>query len=237
MSQNLSIDAADPNSLAMMLPDQLAEQAKALPIELLTQDEITLTTLVNPTEQQQRLKIQFWDEYELAIKNHRQMLVSNITFGVCTKEYLEEFCIAKRNVAWLISPRASYKIRIAELLDRGLKVISDIFDMDAEGKNAVNVRTLQLAALRMLDMRKHGGYTQRSEQKVLLKDITTPEESNAALDSKLPLGEGSVQDLEAQVRGLEDKIRVGKNQNGSLLNARYGKEPDTIDVTPPGKGT
>lgn len=229
----LVIDAADPLSLAIILPQPLADLVRALPKPLLIQDEKTLNTLVSPTEQQTRLKIQFWDEYENAVKNHRELMLGNIIFGVCTREYFLEFINKHRNVAWLIAPRPAYRLRVAELIERGLDCMQAIFEMHVTPKNQGTVRRLQMDALKMLDMRKHGGYTQRAEHKVLQRNIGVENTQN----SSVPLGEGSVEELQAQVRVLEHKIEVGQNQNGSLLNhGRSDEDGDNpsnpIDVTP-----
>jgi len=231
MSDNetlLVVDAADPRSLANILPVTLADRVRALPVELLKQDEVTLTTLVSPTPQQNRVKIQFWDEYEEAIKQKRMLSLANIIFGVCTKEYFLEFIRIDRNVAWLISPRPSYKVRVAELIEKGLDKVEEIFAIQMTGKNATVVGNLYLSALRMLDMRKHGGYTQRAESKILQLNKNLDGDSSKASGPAIT-GEGSVEELEAQIRELEKKVAAGKNQNGALLD---GQDSGIIDVTP-----
>lgn len=231
MNQPLVIDAADPLSLALVLPPELSDKVKDLPRELLIQDEETLTTMVRPSAQQKRIKIQFWDAYENAIKQNRVIILAEIIFGVCTREYFLEFVAPDRNLAWLVSPKPSYKLRVAELIERGLDVAEEILKMQPTPKNAISVRGLQLSALKMLDMRKHGAYTQRIEQKTLQKTI---HEQAPKAATGVVLGEGSVEELEQQVRELEDKIAQGKNQNGSLLNAGQtgGDSTAPIDVTP-----
>jgi hypothetical protein len=197
----------------MVLPEMLVSLVSALPRELLIQDEVTLTTLVNPSAQQGRLKIQFWEEYNQATKEGRRMLPSKVCFGVCTLEYFDEFVQSSRNLAWLISPRPSYQIRVAELIEQGLKAIEEIFTLKVDSKNVVAVKSLQLSALRMLDMRRHGGYTQRQEIKQLTRHV-----SEKAGGAPVLFGEGSIEQLEEQVRQLEERIEMGKNQNGSVLH-------------------
>jgi hypothetical protein len=223
MANNLVIDAADPNSLAMVLPVELADRVRALPHQLLVLDEQTLTTLIDPSLQQKRVKIQFWDEYEKALREARSVMLSNICFGVCTKEYLMEFTINVKCLAWLVSPRPSYKLRVAELIDRGMDCLERVFDLPTDGEKAVSVLRLQMDALKMLDMRKHGGYTQRAE----IKTQEIPVHGGA--NETAPLGEGSIEELEKQVVDLESRIQGGKNQNGSLLNVGSGV---AIDVSP-----
>jgi len=214
MQNTLQIDSADPQSLSQILPLEIADLVACLPEALLTQDEETLTTLVDPSSQQKRIKIQFWDEYELAIKQERKLLLGNITLGVCTREYFLNFTSGAKQLAWLISPRPSYRLRIAELIDRGLDAVEDIFNIIPTEKTEISVRNLQLSALKMMDMRRHGGYTQRQEIKSLNK--TTIETTTTTTDT-VNLGEGSIQDLEKQVLELESKIESGRNQNGALL--------------------
>jgi hypothetical protein len=220
-----ALDAADPRALATILPPELSERVRTLPRELLIQDEVTLTTLIGPTDQQKRIKIQFWDEYEDAMKQRRNIELAHIIFGVCTREYLLEFIRVARNVAWLVSPRPRYSVRVAELVDKGLDQIEEIFKLQATGKNTIAVRSLQLSALRMLDMRKHGGYTQRQE----VKSLALTKNLNDSPSTGAPTGEGSIEQLEAQVREMEARIAKGKNQNGALLDA---PRLDVIDVTP-----
>jgi hypothetical protein len=226
-SSALVVDAADPRSLANILPTCLAEKVREIPYEMMIQDELTLSTLVNPTDQQKRIKIQFWDEYEEAMKQKRPLALSNIVFGVCSKEYFLEFIRIQRNVAWLISPRPSYKVRVAELIEKGLNKVDAIFDIAMTDKNQVSVGQLYLAALRMLDMRKHGGYTQRIEQKSL--QLNKNLDHNPGDKGPAITGEGSVEELETQIRELEKKVAAGKNQNGALLD---GPHSEVIDVTP-----
>jgi len=220
------IDAADPRSLAEILPVELAEKVRELPAVLLEHDEVTLSTLVNPSDQQKRLKIQFWDEYELANRENRHLILSNIVFGVCTKEYFSRFLERAVNVAWLVTPRPSYKIRIAELIEKGLDQVEKIFllEPNKDGTNAVSIGQLKLSALRMLDMRKHGGYTQRIEQKSLVKEIKDDPKTQAGSPT-----ESSVEELEAEVAELERRIRLGKNQNGALLDVT---PVPVLDVNP-----
>lgn len=229
------IDSADPLSLATILPNPLADRVRSLPHALLIQDEITLTTLVDPTPQQTRVKLQFWEEYEAAVKQNRHLVLGNIIFGVCTREYLVEFVQSARNIAWLITPKPSYKLRIAELIDKGLDQIATIFDLPIPGANrkpleeppkpedVVRIYRLKMDALKMLDMRKHGGYTQRTEARILQKNIN--ETLPGAPDPDQPLNEDTVENLEYKMRKLEKRIEAGRNQNGSLLNQDPSDEP------------
>ncbi len=219
-SQPMVIDAADPRSLAQILPNEMATLVTQIEPRLLLQDEITLTTLIDATQTQKRIKIQFWDEYEAAIKDKRNIFLPNVIFGVCTREYFMEFLTHfadRRGLAWLLMPRPSYSLRVAELIEKGLDQIEQIFLMTANSKNEIGVRNLQLAALRMLDMRKHGGYTQRTEN----KSLTLTKDLDNNPQSSIPIGEGSIEELEAQVRELESKIASGKNQNGALLDVSH----------------
>jgi hypothetical protein len=160
------------------------------------------------------------------------MSLPAILFGVCTKEYFLEFTKANRNVAWLISPRPAYRLRVAELIDKGLDQVEKIFEIPITPKNTLSVRRLQMEALKMLDMRKHGGYTQRIEQKTLQRNINSSTPTNDPNQENL--GEGSIEELQMQVDNLQKRIEIGQNQNGSLLNTGPAVSDDTqpIDVTP-----
>lgn len=211
----ISIDTADPHALAELLPEPLKSLAATLPVKLLVQDEETLTQLVNPSEQQKRIKILFWEEYNAAMRQDRLIVIGNIIFGVCTRDYFLNFIDTPRNVAWMLSPKPSYQLRIAELIEKGLDCLEQIFKMDVTDKTAVSVRNLQMAALRMIDMRKYGGYTQRQETKTLSK--TEVHQIIDAPQTETPPSEESLDVLLVRLQELQLKVRHGSNQNGSLI--------------------
>lgn len=166
--------ADQPDSVLNVIPKELGELALALPDELFKLSENVLEKSAQVTRQDQRIRIQFWEEYERAHKVADQIDFGNViagtglpTWGV----YWEKLKSNQQLLAWLMQPPAHYRLQMKEAHQLGLKRLVDILDLplmkkDAKGNEVPDtaVALLILQAFKLVDQRLHGAVTQKIVQ-------------------------------------------------------------------------
>lgn len=189
-------------SLLGILPIQLEQAFRLVPKTLLEQDEVTLTTLCNPTEQMRMIRTRLWEKFPQYREKQTRLTIDTWTNGICYPEYLVNRANDNRFLAWVMTPLADYDNRITVLLEKGYQKMKEILDTPiidpATGKIDLKSAAMVLSVVKMLDMRKHGGYVQKIEEKSMQFHAS-------AKDAKEIFGsEGlSLEQIEARIRELE----------------------------------
>lgn len=126
----------------------------------------------NPTVH--RIRMLFWQEYDLAQAEVRQLEMWRVYKGVCDKEMLWRMCHEPKKLAWILCPTVSYMVHMQESLNFGLEQLREAlgadhtFEIEKNGKKItmVNTKLLEIKAkiVAMLDMRVKGAVTQKIEQ-------------------------------------------------------------------------
>lgn len=187
-----------------LIPTQLANKYRSLPLQAVEQDEKTLRTLLNPSEQQQMLRTRLWQllNERLGIPGAPQISSAELCRGVSNVEYLERAYTLPYLVAWLLCPTLNYETRVETLVEKSYDKMREILElplMDADGKVDTKVANLVMQVAKMVDMRARGNYTERIEQKSLTVNATA-KEAQALLGGKEVL---TLEQIEERIKLLE----------------------------------
>lgn len=200
------------NHILSTTPDEMHRFIMDVPLKLWDEEEVTLTTLTNPTRTQKMARSRFWKECDIIIDSRgdlNALSLYNVYRGLCTKNTVDKWFRSHTFVAWFFTHPADYEVLLDEALTHSLDRMREIIDLpititDADGNIKPNSTTINaiLAISKMLDMRKHGGYLQRIEEKSMHLHGTIPASQQGAA-----LADNSMDQIEAQIKEIEAKIQ------------------------------
>lgn len=206
---------SDPRSVINLVPPAVGEAmllaAKAKP-DLFGVDERTLWNTLRlsnkcPSPTDNRLRLKFWDEYDRAQAELKNIIISNVTPGVCSREYFtQNYLASPEKVAWLLCPPASYVVKMEEALAFGIEQLRDILELPTtspSGRVDTKLAELKAKIVAMMDIRVKGAITQKIEQKSMNINVQTSDKqvANRAL-------QGSMEDIEKRLRELKKRDKV-----------------------------
>lgn len=170
-------DAEDPRALVNKVPRALREAMERTLADygsLFDQDEQQFRRTLREngrhlTATDNRIRINFWLEYDRSVAEQRELNISTVVAGACARDYFyKSYVKDPYRVAWLLCPPASYQVIADEALTFGMEQLRDILGMDNyEKKNGLDVLNMNLLKLKvkiveMLDLRKNGGAVNRN---------------------------------------------------------------------------
>lgn len=180
-----------------LLPGSFAAHVLSLPLPLFKLPEETLATLCKPTRQQVQLKIRFHEGLLILQKEFMQnsahyanlhdagspqpqpiLDLAKVTSGICSAGLFRDWCGSKNFLAWFITPQPPQEVIISELLYTGISNLREILTLpiyDGDGKTLTSLVNTQLAIVKMLDARKNGAPTIKSEAKIMTQNIPAPQ--------------------------------------------------------------
>jgi hypothetical protein len=227
------LDPDNPNSLLNLCPT-LADRLRDLPPDLLNMPEPEFILAHVPDETDYRLKLRFWDEWQLAVLNgSAEIRLEVVYYGVCTQEFFEG-CVLSDPVrlAWMVTPPADYETSLQEVLYRGLARLKDIValpfvtrkqvfykgqpQLDHNGQPVFETKIDRgvIAEVRqviqMLSDRVHGAVVQRHQIQAQTTTLNLtpgqpPADALEALEAQLAVLEGKIRPLELQ-EGVIDAV-------------------------------
>jgi hypothetical protein len=183
--------------------------------DLMGLDERTLFRILrgdamSPTPTDNRIRLNFWREYDMAQTNGRKINVDAIHAGICHKTFFyNNYLTSPTRVAWLLCMPASYDTMMEEMLQFGVEQLRDILELpntDAGGK--LNLKLLELKAkiVALVDQRQKGGIIQRVEQKSMNLLVATTDKGVAQA-----MTENTMEALEKKMKELEARERRALN--------------------------
>jgi hypothetical protein len=195
--------ADDGRSLLEIVPSTFRDRILQLPEELLSMDESELLTEFEnkhikriPTVN--RLRIQFWTEYNLAQSQNRPVKLINIYSGVCTQPVFHKHLKNKLYLAWILCPPAKYEALTEEALIYGMEELRRMLDIpivgvDEEGNTCVDTKmaSIKVDIVKMLDQRVRGSVIQKTQN------------LNVNVSAKPTATADSVDELDRRIRELE----------------------------------
>lgn len=203
-------DRTNDRSIINLVPGKVAEAmlvaGKARP-ELFDLDEKALKRAVSPSPTDNRLRLAFWIEYDRAQAEQKNMNLSNVYGGVCTRFFFEEVWLkVPQRMAWLLCMPIAYDVALQESVAYGLDTMREILEMDHTTPRGVNAKLLELKVkvFAMLDMRLKGAYTQTLKN--LNLNVSTSDKQVAK-----HLASGSMEEVEARLKYLQKKERQALN--------------------------
>lgn len=173
------LDRANPLSLASLIHDPRFDAAVAnlqkkypdllgMP-ERQLKKEIRRLTGVGLSPDDTMIRMKFWIEYDVAMSEGRGMQVRKICAGVMGDHYFWDYLMKPTLLAWVLCPLPTYRQQLDAAVGTGMAKLLDFIELPVEdphtGKINVQLLNAQAKIIAMLDMRKHGAFTQKIEQK------------------------------------------------------------------------
>jgi hypothetical protein len=159
--------ADQPDSILEVIPEAVRDAVLRLPDELFALPPEELEAQAQVSRQDRRIRIQFWEEYEVAHRSLGQLDLSKVVVGSGVPSwpyYSEKLNRTPALLAWLVQPPAEYRLQMKEAGELGMQRLMDILELpqrNANGSVNTAVCLLQLQALKMVDQRLHGSITQK----------------------------------------------------------------------------
>lgn len=157
-----------------------------------------------------RIRVQFWLEYDTACAELRIMEPVRIYSGVCSLQAWYKMLSKPAKVAWMMLPPVHYINKMKAALDFGVDMLDDILKRkpeDYENENAqIKFMELQVKIISMLDQRISGAYTQKIEQKNMNLNIST---TDKAVGQAL-IG-NNMEEINRRIKELEKRERKAQN--------------------------
>lgn len=213
-------------SIYKYVPEDLLDRWMLVPVVYYEQDDVTMTTLLRPSEPERLLRKRFQNlvQGRGEAESTARISIYEWCVGICVEPYLIKILDGERGtkfLAWCSIPEPSYDSRVESLVTKAYARFEEIlaipFQKDVTDKEGNTERvmdkdamTLFMQAYRMLDMRAKGQYTQRVEQKTM--QVTGSMKDAAVLAGM------SVEELDKQIAKLE-------KQGAGLLT-----EPEVSEV-------
>ena len=163
---------------------KLVAALDAIPEEFLSLGERRLEHRIRHTKKDRifpralgLLKIRFWEEYRLAISEHRLMRCEDVFYGICLVEYWQKHVVENPlHLAWMIHPPTDELVAQKEIIALGMKKLRAVFDhpITKKGKNGELIPDIPLikemhAIVKTMQDRVNGSVIER---KAIEKRIT-----------------------------------------------------------------
>lgn len=227
----------NPNSVINLVPPYVQEILRQVNPEYLEKDENELRRVLKPTAIMNRLRINFWDEYDFAASTKRNMRMTKVYQGVCHVDYwLKHVCKNPVFFAWISCPPVNYELAMKDLLDESIRQLRRIVTADiVDGNGKMNTRAAEifLKAYALIDVKVHGMPILRSENKTL----------QVNMNHEIPVGEKSLpidENGQFTLEGVEQKLAELRKKQAELSQVAAPRGEGAgeellrlIDVTPP----
>ena len=236
------LDEDNPHSLINLVPKDFATRMKGIDKSYFEMSQVDLEKKVRPDDIMNRLKLRFWDEWQVALLSgvETKVEISSVYYGVCTEEYFYAKVLSKPKVlAWVITPPIDYVVTMRDVLRQGIERLSDIIrlplvqktpmkergeyvrDEDGEIMYVEKVDKAVLSEVskivKMLSERVHGAIVQRIDvsQKNLSLDLTpaTKRLLENPEDKSPELSNDDLQRLDAQLQHITSIIDVSPEED------------------------
>jgi hypothetical protein len=202
------INMVSPETQAAML------RAASLRPDLLGLDEDDLWQKLKeeakiPNATDNRLRLQFWLEYDEACNEGRRMMMKKVYGSICQTIVFHRMLERPERVAWLLTKPAGYEHQLKEALSFGMKRIRDILQTnptDVDKKDRHRLLELQTKIAFALDQRVNGAFVQKIEQKNMNLNINTDDKELAR-----HIQNGNIDDLNRRLADLERRERKALN--------------------------
>ena len=223
-SQYAAFDREDPRSVINLVPGAWRKIIERIPREWLSMSERELEAFVRPEPFVSRLRLAFWAEYEVAQMRVEKMSIHRMAMRLGVgAHYVSSAMRGTENMAWVLCVPGSYEMYLDEAVNYGLRRLrEEVLTMNITKDNgAVDPKAaeLLLKAIAFLDMRKHGGFVQRSEV-ANVKRLTDSSEPSMM----------SVEEIDEKIANLEKAVGKKLNPKEMLKEIELG-EKDYREVT------
>jgi len=196
-------------SLINLVTPVVRQAIEAVPEELVNiSEEELLERVPNPDNTTLQIRNMFWLEYDRARETRHMMDINMACVGVCAAELFYKYLLDPKKVAWIINPPRSYTADIDLLHTKALQQMYEIINlpnMNEHGFIDSKLLDIKNKIFMALDMRKHGGFVQRSMQITENRNVNTNTSSIAASYSE-SVGDMPDIDIDQKLKILEEEI-------------------------------
>ena len=205
------LSKSDPRSIFNLSPRELQVFLDAHVTELdleQTEESYVTTHGITPDPLVNRIRIEFWREYDRAQSQLRKIELSNIALGTGTPTNRVLSLLSKRhNICWVLIPPGTYENFLDEALQFGLtrlrkdilgaNLYTTVIDKAGDAHTVMDHKAaeLLLKAVAFLDMRKHGGIVSKN-----LHVIKSANDLKGVIPSMT-----SIEDIDKRIKELEQK--------------------------------
>lgn len=197
-------DPDHPRAIINLVPSAVAGAILRLPEDLVDIGEAELKELFDKEKHKvsvldDRIRFMFWKEYDNAQTNIRQMLMTHVYYGICSRESFYLLLQNKRRLAWMMCPPADYMLAAEEALTYGLEQLRDVLarpHVSMMGAVDAKAASVKLEIVRMLDARVKGAI------------IQTTRNLNVNVNANKPVASPRIEDVDKRMKEVEDKLKT-----------------------------
>lgn len=258
------LDPANPHSLRSLFDAQATEIVAAIEAALKSEykdcflltekplkKELVRLSSTHLDETDHRIRLNFWREYDMNLATGGRISAKKICAGVMSFQHFVKYLSFPRNVAWMLCPPVNYDTFIQEGLHFGLERMREYLALDpvnpTTGKLDIRLMELQMKITAMLDMRKHGAFTQKIENKNLNLNVNPQQLPHQVEALTMEQMQKRLLELKQKQAPLPDAIRAERpvapfvmpeklfhvEHEGEVVGPEYLKD-DAIVVLPEG---
>ena len=245
------LDEENRHALINLVPFEFKEKIKRIPIEYFELSEKDLSKISKPDDTMNRLKLRFWDEWQIAILSglETDISIQAVYYGVCTEEYFYRNVFDNlKGLAWVITPPADYVVTMRDVLKTGIERLKDIITLplyeekyvkegreylrDEDGNYLVErkinkgVITEIRQIVSMLSDRVHGAIVQRLDVNQKSMHMELSGETQRLLENP---GDPSPTESSDELSSIDDQLK----KITAVLDGTVAKnEEEVIDAEP-----
>lgn len=210
------VDISDPRSLLNLLPAEVQARALKLPVELFELDPRELEKRAFSDGVQKtlyrKLRIAFWEEYELAQRNQAPKIDLNAAFRKsCTESFFQSRILDNpTRLAWLLTPPSEYTVSLKEISELGLDRMKEALEIEIDAaKPNTKLIEAQLKIFQHADTRLKGAIVQRIEQRALNMNLNA-NASPEMVDKAEKVSKMSMEEIEAEIARFEGRSKAAE---------------------------
>lgn len=212
-------DEENPRAVINLVADRFRNAMLQIPDFLRVMPEKDLERRVRPTATDGRLRLAFWQEYNRAQDNMKNMNLANVFAGVCTKQYFFEWYLTNHErVAYMLTPPASYMKAAEEALTFGIERMRELLALDVNGtdhkgrpKINTSLAKVQLEIVKMLELRVKGAVVQKTMNAHYVQDAR-----NANKEGVRAIESMNMDEVQARIAALEKQAKKGSRGPGDV---------------------
>ena len=207
-------DESDPKSMVNIVWEGLAHILRHWPkdeLYLWNREERTIRKTAKADTTLSLLRVRFWEEYHVAHRKNKKMVMIDTTRGLVVREYWQSCLYTDRTkLVYVLTPPLRYRVRLEGLLDLALEQLGDILSKDTEDPKLI---ALKVKIAEFIHPLVKGTVTQKLQidQRVLTQNIDSTDISQ--IDNRL----------------TEVNKRISAATSRDMIQIEAPKEKETVE--------
>lgn len=186
-----------------ILPQKFKDNICKIDETIMAMDEDEFLKIYTPSKTDRLLRINMWLEYNrycfvFSKKGSATIDTKRIWKGVCSSQTFYSRMEDPFVLAYILKPPVEYKIQLEYLLDRSMKKIEDLLELDPYNDDGtVNINLVKMQASLATNIREAARGLAVQKTMIVNKSLDAP-----AIESH--------EELDRRIKELEDRARVNK---------------------------